>query len=171
MHLGGLEIRVDLRRDLDELAFAAQQFEERAEIPIALRNDTGRAGRFELSLTATGAAQVEGEAKQTLELEPGTQQLATFEVTTGAQAGPLELRAVASGNGETAHAEAELGVRADLPPVRLERAGSVDGASFPLELTTQETLRSEDRTLSLRLVRGGRLENVDVLIGERPRGH
>jgi hypothetical protein len=27
------------------------------------------------------------------------------------------------------------------------------------------------RTLSLELVRGGRLEKLEVLIGERPRGH
>jgi uncharacterized protein YfaS (alpha-2-macroglobulin family) len=99
-------------------------FDETLEVPVTLRNDTGRPGRFELSLTVEGAAATSGAASRTLELPNAAESTAWFTVASGLEDGSVRFSFAASGNGETAAAEVEVDVRADLPA----QATAVSGA-------------------------------------------
>ncbi len=105
-------------------------FGETLDVPVTLRNDTGRPGRFEVRLAVTGAAEATGPQSQTLELPDADESTVWFTVASGSEAGSTRFALIASGNGETAAAEVAVDVRADLSP----QATVVSGA-----LTVDET--------------------------------
>jgi uncharacterized protein YfaS (alpha-2-macroglobulin family) len=105
-------------------------FGETLEVPVTLRNDTGRPGRFEVGLAVTGAAGAGDPAAHTLELANAAERTVHFTVATGLEEGPVGFAFTAAGNGEQAATEVSLEVRADLPA----QATSVAGA-----LTAEET--------------------------------
>jgi uncharacterized protein YfaS (alpha-2-macroglobulin family) len=126
-------------------------FGERVGIPVTVRNDTGRDGRFSVALRAAGPAGVVGDATRTVEVANGREQTITFTLETRDRPGEVQIALEASGNGETAAASVELGVRPDLPAVTLERAGSVGVARLELSAEEISRLRPEGLAVSLRL--------------------
>ncbi len=129
-------------------------FGETLEIPVTLRNDTGRPGRFELALTVTGAAAVDGEPGRAIEIPNAAERTVYFAVKSGLEEGSARFTLEARGNGESARATVEVGVRPDLPP----QAESVAGA---LTEATTELAASDGR------FRPGSVTR-DVRIGQLP---
>jgi uncharacterized protein YfaS (alpha-2-macroglobulin family) len=135
-------------------------FGETLEVPVTVRNDTGRPGRFEVGLTVAGAATVSGATSSTLELPDGAERTAWFGAVTGLEEGSVRFAFSASGNGETAAAEVAVDVRPDLPPQATALAGALTDAET--ELPAPEAVfrpGSVSRRLqigSLPLVRFGR---------------
>ncbi len=133
---------------------------ETLEVPVTLRNDTGRPGRFALELTATGAAAVAGEPGRTLEIPSAAERTAYFAVETGLEEGFAEFTLTARGNGEGARATVEVGVRPDLPPEADSVAGAL--AQSTLELPSPDarfrpgSVTRDVRIGKLPLVRFGR---------------
>ena len=100
-------------------------FEEDVEIPVTVRNDTGRPGMFQVEMQASGPVSLQGQHSRSLSLANGTESTLYFPVRTGKEAGEAGLVATASGNGETARSGENLPIRADLPPRAVEAAGSI----------------------------------------------
>ncbi len=101
-------------------------FDERLEVPVTVRNDTGRAGRFEVRLAASGAATAGGGAGQSVEIPDGGERTVYFAVATGGTAGTARFSVEARGNGETGRSgEVEVDVRPDLPPITTAASGAL----------------------------------------------
>ncbi len=103
-------------------------FGDQAQVPIALRNDTGSQGSFEMTLNAEGPAEPKTGAAR-LEIGQGAQELALFPLKALPEEGPLALDLQASGNGETASAKVELQVRSALPAIVREASGTLQNAT------------------------------------------
>lgn len=99
-------------------------FAERLRLPVAVRNETGRAGRFQVSLRTEGPIVAAGEATRALDLEAGAQATAYFDLESGERAGRIGLEVQAVGNGEVTAASTALRLRPDLP----ERSVTVTGS-------------------------------------------
>ena len=123
-------------------------FEETLQVPVQVRNDTGRPGRFQVGLAAQGPVKVE-TAAQALELPNGREKTVYFTARTSGAEGNIRFVATASGNGETTRSTTNVSVRPDLPPITIDEAGSV--AKATMEVGAKETgkLRSETRQLRL----------------------
>jgi uncharacterized protein YfaS (alpha-2-macroglobulin family) len=132
-------------------------FNETLEVPVTVRNDTGRPGTFKVTLAATGQVQPDRAARP----EPQPVQMAAignaqektlyFTVHTAGGAGEIHFDAGAEGNGERAHAAENVGVRADLPPAASGQAGMVSAAVTRLPLPDAGNYRPESLTRDLRL--------------------
>ncbi|MGH9380429.1 MAG: alpha-2-macroglobulin family protein [Thermoanaerobaculia bacterium] len=127
-------------------------FEETAEIPVTVRNDTGRDGSFEVSLATSGAVRIDGEAKQPVQIEEGAEQTVHFRVASAPRTGTVTMEATASGNGETTRSEkVELAVRPDLPATTREAVGSLTEVSSELALDAETDFRPGTVERHLRL--------------------
>jgi uncharacterized protein YfaS (alpha-2-macroglobulin family) len=124
-------------------------FGETLKVPITVRNDTGRAGTFQVGLAAQGPVKVE-TAAQPATLENGRETTVYFTVTTGDAAGDARFVATAQGNGETTRSTTGVAVRPDLPPVTREQAGSTK-ATIDLPLQDAGSFRPETLTRELRI--------------------
>lgn len=107
-------------------------FGETLEVPVTVRNDTGRPGRFEVGLEVAGAARVSGEASRGVELPDATERTVWFTVATGLEEGSASFVVTAGGNGERARAEVGVDVRPDLPPQATTLAGALTDAETEL---------------------------------------
>jgi len=124
-------------------------FGEKLQVPVTVRNDTGRTGSFQVALAAQGPVKVE-TAAQTVALDNGREKTVYFTVTTGTAAGDARFVATASGNGENTQSTTGVPVRPDLPPVTREQAGSTK-ATTDLPLQGAVTLRPETLVRELRI--------------------
>ncbi len=135
-------------------------FGETLEVPVTVRNDTGRPGRFEVGLTVAGAATLSGETSGALELPDGAERTAWFTVATGLEEGSVRFAFSASGNGERAAAEVAVDVRPDLPPQATSLGGALTDAETELPAPEaafrQGSVRRRLQIGSLPLVRFGR---------------
>ena len=140
-------------------------FGETLQVPVTVRNDTGKAGPVTVGLTAQGPVQIE-KASQSLDIPVGKERTAYFTVKTGSTAGNVTFVATASGNGEQSKSTTEVGIRPDLPEVSVEDAGAVTGTSA--EVTAKdadkyrpETLRRVVRVSPIPIVQfAGKLEHL-----------
>jgi hypothetical protein len=98
---------------------------ESAQVPVTVRNDTPRDGRFTVSLAAQGQARVAGEASRTVDVPRGAGRTIAFAIESGEAPGDAFLTLTASGNGETTTATAPLSLRADLPAKSVESLGGI----------------------------------------------
>ena len=98
---------------------------ETARIPVTVRNDTPKDGRFTVSLRVEGAVRVAGESSRTLDVPRGADRTIAFSIETGEAPGDAFFTLTGSGNGETTTATAPLSLRADLPARTLEGAGGI----------------------------------------------
>lgn len=89
---------------------------DRAEIPLTVRNDTGREGSFRVALGVTGAAAAAAGAETAVTVADGDDATVYLPLAAGADPGEARLTVTAEGNGETARAEVALPVRPPLPP-------------------------------------------------------
>jgi alpha-2-macroglobulin len=126
-------------------------FDETLQIPISVRNDTGKDGTLRVALTATGPARVDPPAERALEVPNGAERILYVPVKSGGEAGSVHFEVRASGLGETAHATADLPVRADLPPRTVQAAGSIRDRSTTLALDDPGWSRPGTLTRTLRI--------------------
>ncbi len=100
---------------------------ESLRLPVTLRNDTGAAGEFRITLAAKGAASA-ATPEASLAVEPGKEATAYLELGAGEAPGVAELVLTAGGNGETSTASADVPVRSPLPYARRIETGRLAGA-------------------------------------------
>ncbi|WP_300160333.1 alpha-2-macroglobulin [Solidesulfovibrio sp.] len=104
-------------------------FGDAADIPVTVRNDTGKPGAFAVSLTATGPARA-AEPTRSVSIASGAAATVTFPVTAGEAEGVAEFAVAVSGGGERSADTASLPVRSPLPPRTTVRSGALDTASL-----------------------------------------
>ncbi|MEA4855336.1 alpha-2-macroglobulin family protein [Solidesulfovibrio sp.] len=113
-------------------------FGDAADIPVTVRNDTGKPGTFTVSLTAAGPVRV-GEPTRSPTIAAGAAATVSFPVTAGEAEGVAELSVAVSGNGEASADTARIPVRSPLPPRTTVRSGALETAS----LTVPELVSGE----------------------------
>jgi uncharacterized protein YfaS (alpha-2-macroglobulin family) len=104
-------------------------FGDAAQIPVTVRNDTGRDGSFAVSLTANGPVSV-AEPTRNVAIKNGATATATFPVTAGNAEGVAEFAVAVSGGGETSSDTARVPVRSPLPPRTTVRSGTLEAAEL-----------------------------------------
>ncbi len=107
---------------------------EKVELPLTLRNDTGKTGSFELRLAATGAARVAEPATRTVEVANAAEATAYFTLETAESGADVELVFTATGNGEKQRSTGAVSLRPDLPAVAVHELGTLDKATTSLAL-------------------------------------
>jgi uncharacterized protein YfaS (alpha-2-macroglobulin family) len=141
-------------------------FGETLQVPVTVRNDTGKPGQIQVGLAAQGPVKIEGQAAQTIDVPVGRERTVYFTVKTGDTSGEARFTATASGNGEKSRSTTDVGIRPDLPEISIEDAGGIARTSFDLPLAEAgrfrpETLRRKLRLGPLPLVQfAGKLEDL-----------
>lgn len=142
-------------------------FGERLQVPVTVRNDTGRTGQVQVALATAGPVQLDGPGTQTVEVENGRERTVYFAVRTGDEPGDARFTITASGNGERTRSQTGVPVRADLFPVASEQAGAAKAvtelplAGGPAGQFRPGTLQRELRIGPLPLVQfSGKLEHL-----------
>jgi uncharacterized protein YfaS (alpha-2-macroglobulin family) len=126
-------------------------FGERLEVPVTLRNDTGRRGPFAVSVELEGPADVVGEALATVEVDDGAESTHYFSIRTGETEGEIGFAFQATGAGEVARATGRVGVRADLPPQAFESSGSLTDATTEVAVAVPVDFRAGTVNRELRI--------------------
>ncbi|HVR96177.1 MAG TPA: alpha-2-macroglobulin family protein, partial [Thermoanaerobaculia bacterium] len=126
-------------------------FDESLQVPVSVRNDTGRAGSIQVGLTAQGPVRVEAPATQTVQVPNGRETVVYFKVRTGDASGDARFVVTASGNGEKSRATTTVGVRPDLPVTSVEETGGIDKAVLELPAPATGQMRPETLTRELRV--------------------
>lgn len=98
-------------------------FAERFRIPVAVRNATGRAGSFQVTLRTEGPITDVGEGPRSIDLADGAQATVHFDLESGDRPGEIGVQVRAVGNGEVSVASATLPLRPDLPERTVTAAG------------------------------------------------
>ncbi len=115
-------------------------FDDVAQIPVTVRNETGKDGAFSVSLTATGPVVVE-KPRQTVTLAKGATATVSFTVTAGKSEDVAAFTVEAAGNGESSRDTAHVPVRSPLPARTSVRSGAMETASLTVpELASDEFL-------------------------------
>ncbi len=100
-------------------------FGEQLQVPVTVRNDTGKAGDFEVSLTVDGGANVTSGGTQALNIEEGKEKTLYFAIDTGHETGDLKFAFSATGNGERTRSTGVVGMRPDLPLTAEQQVGAL----------------------------------------------
>jgi hypothetical protein len=126
-------------------------FNERAQIPVTVRNDTGKDGTFAVAMTATGPVTLESGAGINVAVPDKREKTIYFTLQTRAVEGAVKLALTGSGNGIRTQAGTDLGIRPDLPPQSVDRVGSFQNADTALgaDETAQFLPQTVTRTLRI----------------------
>ena len=141
-------------------------FEETVQVPVTVRNDTGRPGAIQVSLGTEGPVQIEKPSTQTVEVPVGREKTVYFTVRTGNAQGEARFTVTAAGNGERSRSTTNVGIRADLPEVTVEEAGGIAKGTLDIPFQSAdrfrpETLRRTVRVGPIPLVQfSGRLQHL-----------
>jgi uncharacterized protein YfaS (alpha-2-macroglobulin family) len=93
---------------------------DQASIPVSVRNDTGRAGRFVVQ--AAGG-------RQQVDIQNGIEKTLYFAITAPPKPTEITIDITANGNGQSARASAHIPVRWDLPIESVESIGRFNESS------------------------------------------
>lgn len=144
-------------------------FNETLQVPVTVRNDTGKPGSIQVGLVAQGPpgiVGVDGPATQAIDIPVGREKTVYFTVKTGNASGEVTFLATAAGNGEKSRSTTVVGIRPDLPEISVEDAGGVAKSTMDIALADAgrfrpETLRRKVRIAPLPLVQfAGKLEDL-----------
>ncbi len=141
------------------------QLGDRAQVPLTVRNDTGKDGELEVGLRWSLAGEAEQNASTRVNVANGREQTVYLDLPVGQQAGVMAVTATVSGNGENSRTSLRLPVRPALPAQSFFASGALDAAKATLP-AVPEGLRPETVTRRLTLspyplVRfGGRLRDL-----------
>ena len=132
-------------------------FQETVQIPVTVRNDTGKEGTFSLLLAAEGPVSIETKATQSLVIAHNAEKTVYFTLKSGDLPADARFTVTAEGNGENTITTGNLSLRADLPARTVEQVGNVTQETTTLALDDgdafrPETLRREVRVSPLPLV-------------------
>jgi uncharacterized protein YfaS (alpha-2-macroglobulin family) len=120
------------------------------DIPLTVRNDTGKAGEFRLNADVAGPAAL-GDMPAPLRLEPGRDGTVYLPLRCGDGEGKVSLSFMVVGGGETASARVELDQRRSLPPERILEMTAVEGESAAVTGPAPERLLPDTVTRTVRL--------------------
>ncbi|MEM7409327.1 MAG: alpha-2-macroglobulin [Myxococcota bacterium] len=123
-------------------------FGERVEVPVTVRNDTGKDAEVQVRFEVEGPVTFEGEALQTLAIADGSETTVRFPLDSGEAEGEVVLRVFAEAGDEEARVERSFGLRPDLPNRTLETVGAVTQSGVLLR-SIDDGLRKDGRTRSL----------------------
>jgi uncharacterized protein YfaS (alpha-2-macroglobulin family) len=139
-------------------------FGEHLQVPVTVRNDTGRKASVQVTMGLRGPVQYDGEKAQTVEIENGREQTVYFKVRTIDAPGDAQFSITASGNNEQTRSQTGVPVRADLFPISSEQAGAAKAVTeLPLAEGSYrpETVQRELRIGPLPLIQfSGKLEHL-----------
>ncbi|HEX9945184.1 MAG TPA: MG2 domain-containing protein [Thermoanaerobaculia bacterium] len=124
---------------------------ETLQVPVTVRNDTGRPGTIQVGLAAQGPVEVEKPAVQSVEIPVGRERTVYFTVRTGGAEGTVRFTATASGNGEQSRSVTDVGIRSDLPEITIEDAGAVGAAALEVAAKDAERFRPESLRRTVRI--------------------
>ncbi|GAB6037383.1 alpha-2-macroglobulin [Fundidesulfovibrio butyratiphilus] len=134
-------------------------------VGVAVRNDTGKDGAFQVDMSATGPLGVD-QGRQTVNVPSGSQVSAVFVVRAAQSEGVGALSVTASGNAETTQARTELLVRSPLPARSVLVSGQAQARTVALGQASDQgflpgTVRRDLRLGRLPVIRlAGKLENL-----------
>jgi len=113
---------------------------DQVSIPVSVRNDTGRAGKFVVD--ASGS-------RQQVDIPNATEKTLFFPLNAPQQPGDVVVDITVKGNGESAHASSHVAVRWDLPIESAEDIGRFNESSamFRNDVLTRFQPSSVERTL------------------------
>lgn len=126
-------------------------FGETLQVPVTVRNDTGKPGKILVGLTAQGPVSIEKPAVQPVDIPVGREKTVYFTVKTGDSEGNVRFVATASGNGEKSTSTTNVGIRPDLPPAAVETAGAVGQATLDVPLKDADRYRPETLRRTVRI--------------------
>ena len=131
---------------------------DQVSVPVSVRNDTGKAGKFDVRVSVIPSERSESrdphraaDASTSLgmTLANGTEGTLFFPITAPQQPGDLAIDITAKGNNESAHASSHVAVRWDLPIESVEDTGRFNetSAMFRNDVLQQFQPPSVERTL------------------------
>jgi len=118
-------------------------FQETVQIPVTVRNDTGKEGTFSIALVTEGAVSIEKEATQSLVIAHNAEKTVYFTIKSGDIPADVRFILTAEGNGEKTIATGSLSLRADLPARTIEQIGNVTQETTTLALDDADAFRPE----------------------------
>lgn len=124
-------------------------FEERLQLPVSVRNDTGRDAEVTVRMSAQGPLKAIGESERKLSVPNGSERLLYFELQTGGVQGDAAIELTAAGNGERTQAGGRFPIRADLPLHTEAESGPLQDSETVFSAISAERFRSG--TVSRRL--------------------
>jgi hypothetical protein len=125
---------------------------DRAELPVSVRNDTGREGPVTVRLETSGPVRLEGTPPPPRTLADGAQETVFFPVTAAEATGLARFTFRAEGLGEQARVVEETPLRAELPVLHEGESGAVTERRQTLPVRDPERFRPD--TLKRRLTLG-----------------
>jgi uncharacterized protein YfaS (alpha-2-macroglobulin family) len=128
-------------------------FAERVQVPVTVRNDTGRDGRFEVTISVSGAASAQGETTLSADVADGAEETIYFQLGSANEPGDVRIDVAAAGNGEVTRSGVDLTVKPDLPVTTAETIGDIGSASTTLPLANAADYRPGTLRRRLRLSR------------------
>jgi len=126
-------------------------FQESLQVPVTVRNDTGKDGSFKIALNAQGPVKVDGPAVQTAAVPVGREKTVYFTVKTGEATGDASFVLTGEGNGQSTKSTTGVPVRPDLPAIAVEEAGAVGKETLDLPFANQSRYRPESVIRELRV--------------------
>jgi uncharacterized protein YfaS (alpha-2-macroglobulin family) len=126
-------------------------FGETLQVPVTVRNDTGKPGTIQVGLAAQGPVSVEKPAVQSIDVPVGREKTVYFTVKTGNVSGNVHFVATAAGNGEQSRSATDVGIRPDLPEITVEDAGAVNQATLEIPAKNSASYRPETLRRTLRI--------------------
>ncbi len=127
---------------------------DQVSVPVTVRNDTGREGRFTVKCSGGRSrppAAASAAATQSIEIANGSEKTVYFPLAAPPQAGEVSIDITAAGNGETAKASQRVAVRWDMPVQSVESSGRFNepAALFRNEPLQQFVPGTVERTLAI----------------------
>jgi uncharacterized protein YfaS (alpha-2-macroglobulin family) len=126
-------------------------FGETLQVPVTVRNDTGKAGPVTVALAAQGPASIDKPASQAVDIPMGREKTVYFTVKTGSGEGIVRFVATASGNGEQSKSTTEVPIRSDLPEISQEDAGQMSATSLDVPTPKADELQPGTMKRTLRI--------------------
>ncbi|XPV77375.1 MAG: alpha-2-macroglobulin family protein [Desulfovibrio sp.] len=115
-------------------------FKDKAEIPLAIHNETGAAGNFTVELKATGPATIQGETRRQISIDKGKDETLFFTLLAGENEEDIKVSVLAEGNGERVNLTRNIVIRSAFPALRTFTSGTVPENKLTLSLTKNEII-------------------------------
>ena len=125
--------------------------DETFQIPVSVRNDTGRDAPFKVTLAVTGPVDLPQGKVLSIDVPNGAERLVYFPAKTGENGGDVHFEVTAEGNQQSIHATADLPVRPDLPARTRESAGAFQEKTMSLPIEDSAWARPGTLRRTLRI--------------------
>ncbi|NOT55978.1 MAG: alpha-2-macroglobulin family protein [Deltaproteobacteria bacterium] len=118
-------------------------FQETVQIPVTVRNDTGKEDTFAVALAAEGPVTIETSTSQSPVIAHKAEKTVYFTIKTGDVPADARFTLTAEGNGEKSIATGSLSLRADLPARTVEQVGNATQEKTTVAMDDGDAFRPE----------------------------